>query len=237
MPVDTWFPLAVYYTDLEGAGQHNPAMRAAILALEQAAGEHRFAGMAWTGDVHGIGQLHADPRFAWLVQQVEQHCLEYLRQLGHNMTILELYIQRSWPVISRTDQRVGAHAHHTANISAAYYVSVPDVEDRSLAGNFVLHNMAEQNELQQGMATPGTNAVAHWNALNCKQVFYQPLPGRLLLFPSRQSHSVEPNQTAQERISVSFDIIMAARRGMGRETPEFLPPPPDQWQPFGAASD
>lgn len=237
MPLDTWFPLAVYYTDLEGADEHNKSMKKAILQIEDEAGEHRYKDMAWTGDVHGVGRIHDDPRFAWLVEQVESHCVEYLKELGHDMERIALYIQRSWPIISRKGEQVAVHSHHNANVSAVYYVDVPTLEegmDERGAGAFVIHNASNQNELQEGIATESTNAIVDWNQLNFRQGYYLPEPGRLLMFPSKQQHSVDANQTDELRLSVSFDIVMTSAVQQGKETPEFLSPPPDLWKPFAA---
>jgi len=83
MPIDTWFPLAIYYEDLPNAAQHQPALLTAILQLEAAVKERRnFPEMAWTGDLHGVHQVHRDPRFRWLVDQVETHVVQYVQALG-----------------------------------------------------------------------------------------------------------------------------------------------------------
>ena len=64
MPVDTWFPLAVYYEDLPDAAQHKAGLLAAVLQLEAAAiAPRNFPEMAWTGDLHGeIGRASCRER-------------------------------------------------------------------------------------------------------------------------------------------------------------------------------
>jgi hypothetical protein len=52
------------------------------------------------------------------------------------------------------------------------------------------------------------------------------------MFPAKQPHSVEPNQTDGMRISVSFDIVMTASKRAQKDTLEFLAPPPDRWKAF-----
>ncbi|MEM8808846.1 MAG: hypothetical protein AAGF01_22740, partial [Cyanobacteria bacterium P01_G01_bin.38] len=59
MPLDTWFPLAIYYDDLPDAAQHKASLLKAVLDLEQACQERRnFPEMAWTGDLHGVERIH-----------------------------------------------------------------------------------------------------------------------------------------------------------------------------------
>ncbi|NEP18869.1 MAG: hypothetical protein F6J97_18545, partial [Leptolyngbya sp. SIO4C1] len=127
MPIDTWFPLAIYYEDLPEADQHRAALLEAVLQLEQAGQARRaFPEMAWTGDLHGVEQVHLDSRFEWIVRQVECHTLCYLQALGLDLSQLDLYIQRAWPVVARHQQEVGSHCHNTAHVSAVYYIAVPE---------------------------------------------------------------------------------------------------------------
>lgn len=233
MVLDIWFPLTIYHTDLDDCAAHNQAMKETILQLEAEAGERRFKNTAWTGDVHGVASIHDDPRFSWLREQVESHCLQYLGELGYDLNKIDLFIQRSWPVITRKDEGVGVHAHHNANVSAVYYVDVPEsADDPAAAGAFVVHNMANQNEMQVGISSNATDAIANWNDMNYQRANYFPVAGRLLLFPAKQSHSVDPNRTDGVRISISFDMVMVAAQQDGVATSEFLPPSPDRWRPF-----
>ena len=233
MPVDTWFPLAVYYEDLPEAIAHKKQLIDAALQLEQDGYERRaFPEMAWTGDLHGAEQIHTDPRFAWIVGQVEIHVRQYLTQLGLDLSQIDLYIQRAWPVISRHQQEVGSHCHNTAHISAVYYVSVPN-SGSDEAGSLVFFDDVRPNEVSPGLGSENTNIIAQWNELNQDQAMYAPTEGRLILFPSKQRHGVTVNHTEGTRISLSFDIVLTAKPGSAAGSYEFLLPPPTQWQRFG----
>jgi len=233
MPIDTWFPLAVYYVDLSAAAQQQETLVKAVLQLEQAGYEPRnFPEMAWTGDLHGVEQIHTDPRFAWIVDQVETHTQIYLQDLGLDLSQIELYIQRAWPVVSRHQQEVGTHCHNTANISAVYYVAVPE-SGSDQAGCLTFFDDARQNEVSPGLGSDNTDIIATWNYLNQDQAVYLPTAGRLLLFPAKQRHGVSVNHTGGLRISLSFDIVMTAAPGESAGSYEFLAPPPGQWRRFG----
>jgi uncharacterized protein (TIGR02466 family) len=231
MAIETWFPLAIYYEDLLDAADHRQELFDTVLQLEIAAGERRaYPEMAWTGDLHGVGQIHRDPRFAWVVEQVERHTIHYLQDLGIDLAPIELYIQRGWPVVSRSQQEVGAHCHNTAHISAVYYVAVPEA-DAADPGSLVFFDDARVNEICAGLGSENTDIFVEENYLNQLQVVYPPVEGRLLLFPAKQRHAVTQNETDQVRVSLSFDIVMTAARSHGGSY-EFLTPPPQQWQNF-----
>ena len=231
MPIDTWFPLAVYYVDWPEAAAQNMALRSLILEIEAMAGDrHNAPDMAWTGDLHGIHQVHQDPRFTWLVGQVETHTCLYLQELGVDRNQVELYIQRAWPVVSRQHQEVGAHCHNTAHVSAVYYVSVP-ANGTDESGCLTFIDDVRMNEVSPGLGSENTDIITSWTDFNQDQALYLPTEGRLILFPAKQRHGVTLNHTDEPRLSVSFDIVLTATQdSAGRY--EFLTPPPSQWQQF-----
>ncbi len=58
MPIETWFPLAIYFDDLADAPQHRQALLEAVLQLERDGEDRRaYPEMSWTGDLHGVEQI------------------------------------------------------------------------------------------------------------------------------------------------------------------------------------
>ena len=233
MPIEPWFPLAIYYADLENAAEKKESLVSSILKLEEGSLEKRIdSDIAWTGDFHGVGRIHKNPNFSWIVEQIETHILLYLEELGIDLSKIDLYIQRAWPVVSRQDQAVPPHAHHTAHVSAVYYVSVPE-NGTSKSGAFTIYNDASQNEIIAGIGDTHTNAVKKRNPFNYEEGYYAPTEGRILIFPSKQRHGVEANETGEIRISLSFDIVISSVENGDPGLYEFLSPPPGQWKKFG----
>jgi uncharacterized protein (TIGR02466 family) len=232
MPIDTWFPLAIYYDDLPEASDHKAALLAAVHQLQATGNTPRNCPeMAWTGDLHGVEQIHLDPRFAWIVGQVETRTRLYLQALGLDLSKLELYLQRAWPVVSRYQQEVSDHCHNTANVSAVYYVSVPHSGSDD-AGSLVFFDDARLNEVSPGLGSENTNIITDWNYLNQDKALYLPTEGRLVIFPAKQRHAVTLNHTEEARISLSFDMVLTAAPGEATGVYEFLMPPPGQWKRF-----
>ncbi|MFD0917549.1 2OG-Fe(II) oxygenase family protein [Pseudahrensia aquimaris] len=228
MPMQEWFPLGLFVEELEGFAQHKQAMVDHIYALREASGEKRSSKRSsWTGDVHGVDAIHDDPVFAWLTQQLETNIVAYLKALGHNLDKLDIHIQRSWPVIGTRGQRVKRHAHNTAHLSSVCYISVP--KDASKSGEISFHNDTKPNELTPGLGSSMTKAYSGINAFNRKVASYAPQEGRLVLFPAKTLHSVAENMTDEDRISVSFDIIITSRAD-NKGQDEFLMPSPEKWK-------
>ena len=236
MPIEPWFPLAMYYTDIEGADVHKESLVSSILELEQQGTARRIdEKTAWTGDFHGVGRIQDDPRFSWVTNQIESHIFQYLEEMGMDATKMDLYIQRAWPVVSRPNQSVGPHAHYTSHISAVYYVSVPQ-DNTPESGSFIIHNRSNMNEFIPNIGGEHTDAVKRWNPFNYKMGSYAPKEGRLLIFPSRQTHGVGPNKTDETRISLSFDIVITSADNGDPGLHEFLSPPPSMWKKIEKAA-
>ena len=232
MPIETWFPLAIYYVDLEGAAEQKDDLLAAALALRQEnpAAENENPAAAWTGDVHGVQRLHDDPRFAWLLPHLEQHALLFAMALGYQIDKIALHFQRSWPVVASRGQAVFRHRHPTSHLSAVYYIAVPEAEAGGGKINFI--NEFKLNECSPGL-TGHSDALVQGNPLNYTHVGYAPVEGRLLLFPSKISHEVASFEGEGIRVSASFDIAITTRRDELRPSYEFLTPDPQTWRPFG----
>src|SRR4051794_24669437 len=107
MSIDAWFPLVVYYTDLHESALQKPGLVKRILEIYDSADNRRDSSSAWTGDIHNAERIHCDAAFTWITEQVGAHAIEYLKTLGHDLAKIDVYIQRSWPVISEKGQGVG----------------------------------------------------------------------------------------------------------------------------------
>jgi uncharacterized protein (TIGR02466 family) len=229
MVIETWFPLGIYTEDITDASQYRQSLFETILQLEQTSPERRaYPEMAWTGDLHKVDQIHLDPNFAWIVDQVETHTRIYLQELGVDLSQVDLYIQRAWPIVSRPGQMVGSHSHHTAHISAVYYVVVPDGEMDP--GSLVFFDEARLNDVCSGLGSENTAVIREWTLLNQPEVSYLPVEGRILIFPAKQRHAVTVNESSGIRVSLSFDMVMTAPSNQGSY--EFLMPSPAQWRRF-----
>lgn len=88
-----------------------------------------------------------------------------------------------------------AHNHPTATLSAVYWSQTP--QD---CGDLVLHNRVENDYIQM---TWGGNKDNNYNVSKIK---VNPVPGRLLLFPSWVYHSVDCNLSQEDRISLAFNL-------------------------------
>ena len=91
-----------------------------------------------------------------------------------------------------------AHSHPNNFLSGVYYI-------RTNPGTDTINFHDPRN--QTGIIRP---AVFELTAENTDQVVVRVQNGTLLIFPSYLQHSVDPNMSAEERISISFNIMFSS---------------------------
>jgi len=97
-----------------------------------------------------------------------------------------------WAVIYGASGRQTAHRHPAGWLSGVYYVSAP----RTAEGY--------RGALLVGEPDKRLAKAAPWGVKRL-----EPVPGRLVLFPSFVTHATEPCGADGERISLAFDVIPA----------------------------
>jgi uncharacterized protein (TIGR02466 family) len=204
----------------------------AIRELQGSAVSNPDPGCAWTGDLHGVNQLHRHPSFAPLISSLACHAGAYLEGLGFERNRVALHIQRCWPVVSELGQVVGRHHHPNAHLSAVVYLN-GDGSGRS--GCLRFFPPRQSNELVPGLAVGHGGPIrsdgptaAQWNA---PWFDVAPRAGLLLLFPASVDHAVLENDDPDDcRFSISMDLVLTAPKGEGDGTAEYLAPHPGAWK-------
>jgi uncharacterized protein (TIGR02466 family) len=137
--------------------------------------------------------LHRRESCAELVRAIEgavQEVLEFLK-IGHR----ELGITGCWANVAAPGGWHATHSHPNNFLSGVYYVQVQDGADTI---NF--HDPRPQT----GIIRP---PVTELTAYNTDQVVVRVAIGTLLVFPAWLPHSVDPNASGADRISVSFNVM------------------------------
>src|SRR5262245_33154913 len=103
-----------------------------------------------------------------------------------------------WATILATGAMHKAHCHPNNFLSGVYYVRVHPGADGI---NF--HDPRSQSRV---IRPP----VVQLSAENTDQVVVRVANGTLLMFPSYLEHSVDANLSAEERVSISFNIMFSS---------------------------
>ena len=115
---------------------------------------------------------------------------------------IEIYITQSWINFNQKDTSHHRHKHANSIISSVFFIQGETCpitfynSERNLFGNLMSY---------EDFAAPNEN--------NAAQVYFGNENGKLFLFPSTLMHSVEPNKSNVERISLSFNTFIKGQLG------------------------
>ena len=111
-----------------------------------------------------------------------------------NLGINEIVIPQMWINVNKKNDWNAIHLHGQYNLSGTYYVKVP--KD---SGQIVFRD-------------PRPSAISNLFMVNTfdKGEFrkVKTIEGLLILFPSYLDHFVEPSNADEDRISISFDVVI-----------------------------
>lgn len=228
--VSPLFPLALGSAQLRLDPLDLAVMLQDVLALRGEAAGNPDPDCAWTGDLHGVAQLHGHPSFSSLCRQVEQLTLAYLERMGFALDRVGLHLQRCWPVVSEPGQGVGRHHHPNAHLSAVVYLNG---DGSGESGCLRLYPPRQVNELVPGLAVGHGGPIERGGDLNAPWAEVAPRAGLVVLFPAATDHAVAGNEGEDRRFSISFDFVLTAPAGTdaGGPSAEYLAPHPSQWRP------
>ena len=104
-----------------------------------------------------------------------------------------------WLNINRNKDYNLVHTHPHCDFSGVYYITTP--KD---CGYLVF-----DNPYKDGMESHWLNVerpVSEYNIINSYTIKVIPVQYKMYIFPSYYKHSVEPNESGEDRISISFNL-------------------------------
>jgi uncharacterized protein (TIGR02466 family) len=149
-------------------------------------------GEAWQSN----HDLHHVPGLEQLVACIDAAAESVLDEL--NVAPREVEITACWATVNAPGRGHAVHAHPNCFLSGVYYVLT-----HAGADTINFHDPRSQTGI---IRPPVTRLVA----ANADQAVVTVSDGALLLFPSWLQHSVDPNASECNRISVSFNLMFSA---------------------------
>jgi uncharacterized protein (TIGR02466 family) len=205
---EIFFPTFIFYKDLSDSVALNAALGTAIYAMREADadGLHR-SNVKQAGAWHSQDDLNRRPEFAGLVAKIQSATQSVFNDLSYDPAF-EPFIDNMWANISPKNAFNRTHVHPGVTWSGVYYVQTPENCGRIYFSD---------PRVQAQMLRPHIHDEGRKQAHNWTEVFYQPIAGRLILFPAWLQHEVEPNLSeatgeAGNRISISFNFLQRRRK-------------------------
>ena len=135
-----------------------------------------------------------EPKPKEFVNSIQTPLKELFNDMEWDIFKQKVKITSMWSIINTKEAFNGRHIHGNNHISAAYYVKAPEK-----CGNIVFYDPRSAPVFNHPI-------IKKPNKLNSDSHSIKPKEGLLVLFPSYLHHSVEVNQSNDERIVISFNI-------------------------------
>ena len=153
------------------------------------------------------------PAVIWLRQCCDRAVLDYARHAGIDYDLE--WILQGWANVNMRGDYHNLHNHPHSWLSGTYYVSVPDQSD---ADTF----RSDLNPSAISFFDPRPQAnvllpdIKDATPFNSHTYAVTPEPGQMIIFPSWLAHRVAINRSKQERISLSFNVMLQGAYGFDR---------------------
>ena len=144
---------------------------------------------------HSTTDMHKIPVFKPLVDELFKMQMEIYRE---ELLSREPIIGNMWANINPPGGYNRPHIHPNSHFSGVYYIKAPQN-----SGEIVFNDPRSAAHMVMPERVKDIKPPSHlW-----REVRVNPLEGRMLMFPSWLWHCVEPNESNDIRISVSFNFI------------------------------
>tara|TARA_R100000995_G_C3414452_1_gene90905 strand:- start:31 stop:615 length:585 start_codon:yes stop_codon:yes gene_type:complete len=188
MIIEQFFPTIIYGKDVNL--DNDFLAREIVEWSKRDPGEKRTNVNGW----HSITTMHQIPVFKPLVDELFKMQNEIYEQEWLQRKPI---IGNMWANINPPGGYNRPHLHPNSHFSGVYYIKTQEN-----CGELVINDPRSGSHMTMPVRKKGKPPKYLW-----REVHLQPIAGRCIMFPSWLWHCVEPNQSNDIRISVSFNFI------------------------------
>ena len=174
-----------------------PADAEQINAQVRATAAEIVGNLGESGDLLQTHQtLHLDAAYGHtceIIRQAAGAVMEFMQYQRHPFEITGL-----WVNVGRPGAPHKAHSHPNNFLSGTYYAVTPEG-----ASAITFHDPRPQ----AGLIAPQPERLT---PMNGGKITFDVAPGDLLLWPSWLRHSVPPNRSGEDRLTLSFNLMFSA---------------------------
>ena len=187
---DLHFPTPIYIADIKHPTLNQELERDIVAWSKQDKGIVRTNVQGW----HSTTNMHELPQFKKLVDMLYE-CQRTVYQQEHYES--EPFLGNMWANINPPGGMNRAHQHPNSLWSGVYYIKAPKNSG---------HLKIDDPRAAASMVRPRQKSDKVPSRL-WRETHYEPIAGRCIMFPSWLMHCVDPNQSNDIRISVSFNFL------------------------------
>jgi uncharacterized protein (TIGR02466 family) len=189
------FPTPIYYFDIKDQSLNIQLEKDILNWMNQDKGVSRTNVKGW----HSHTNMHTKPEFAKLTKALHEAQFKIYKEEHLDS---EPFLGNMWANVQPLGGFNRAHLHPNCLWSGVYYVKTPEkcgalkIKDPRTGAEMIMPKMRER------FNHPDTAPTRLW-----REVHYEPIAGRCIMFPAWLIHGVDPNESNDIRISVSFNFL------------------------------
>jgi uncharacterized protein (TIGR02466 family) len=187
---DLHFPTPIYIADIEHPTLNQELERDIVAWSKQDKGITRTNVQGW----HSTTDMHEKPQFKKLVDMLYA-CQKTIYNQEHLDS--EPVLGNMWANINPPGGMNRAHQHPNSLWSGVYYIKAP-----KNCGHLKIDDPRASAAMLRPRQKDGEKPARLF-----RETHYEPIAGRCIMFPSWLMHCVDPNNSNDIRISVSFNFL------------------------------
>ena len=184
------FPTPIYIADIKHPTLNQELERDIVAWSNKDKGITRTNVQGW----HSTTNMHELPEYQSLVRMLYE-CQKTIYQQEHYES--EPFLGNMWANINPPGGMNRAHQHPNSLWSGVYWIKTP--ED---CGDLKIDDPRSSAAMCRPRQKPGEMPARLY-----RETHYKPIAGRCIMFPSWLMHCVDPNNSNDIRISVSFNFM------------------------------
>jgi len=193
---EQWWPTNIYFKDVANYKEINKELKKNILEWkDKDKGIVRSNKNGW----HSPGDMNKRPKYKIICDEIIKVANSIAKNEGYNFNSNHIDIDNMWANVNPKYSYNKCHTHPNSFFSGVYYVQVP-----KNSGNICFYDPRTENERMAPVYDKDKKPLKQ-----CREIGYDALEGRLIMFPAWLAHDVDINLTDDKddnRISISFNI-------------------------------
>ena len=185
------FPTQVYIKDIPNAVQLNQYLEQKIIQWSQ---QNKGVSKTNAGGWHSETDMNKREEYNPLTKELFNMQEEIFKK---EHLSLKPVLGNMWANINYPGCFNRPHIHPNSLFSGVYWLKAPQN-----SGNLMVYDPRPGVQMSMPSRKEGKLPCELW-----REVHYEPLAGRCIMFPSWLWHEVKPNQSNDIRISVSFNFL------------------------------
>jgi uncharacterized protein (TIGR02466 family) len=191
MIVEYFFPTPIYVFDLQNANELNADLEKNIIEWSNKDKGVNFTNVkGW----HSTVDMAAKPEYKKFVEILYESQKEVFNKENLDG---EPILGNMWANINPKGGSNIPHTHPNCLFSGVYYVKTP-----KNCGLLSFEDPRPGTTLYRPIKKTMQEEKEYW-----REIFYEPIPGRLIIFPAWLLHKVLPNESDDIRISISWNFL------------------------------